>query len=281
MSEIPPLPEAKYLGPKSFEEMDLPKTLYKYRDWDNPLHRRILREREIYFASPNSFVDPYDCHIPRRFDLLTDHQILEKYRIDLRKQHPSWGKDTLEEEAKNWFDKGLLRNKDHIVSFDKVFWDDFNRLFGVLSLTPIPDSKEMWIKYARNYSGICVGFNSLVLFNDSQHFGAGGPVSYFSELPVLIPYQEDSIIEHQRQIYSKEEKWSFEKEYRLSKFNIRNRSVTLPLTAYSEVIIGPKIQKNYKKDIIRLVTKRIPGIPLKESYFEGEDLKIRDIELAK
>ncbi len=211
-----PLPEVKFLGPQSFEEMDIPKILYKYRDWENPFHRKILREREIYFAPPNSYVDPYDCHIPRRFDLLTDKQILDKYRTDLRKQNPSWGTDKLEKEAKNWFNKGLLRDKEHIATYDKEFWNDFNRLFGVLSLTPVLDSKEMWIKYANNYSGFCVGFKSLILFKDNQHFGAGGPVSYFSELPVLIPYQEDSIIEHQRQIYSKEEKWSFEKEKALN-----------------------------------------------------------------
>lgn len=274
-----PLPEAKFLGPQSFEEMDVPKILYKYRNWENPLHRRILREREIYFASPSSFIDQYDCHIPRRFDLLTDKQILDKYRTDLRKQYPSWEIDKLEKEAKNWFDKGLLRDKKNITAFDKEFWDEFNKMFGVLSLTPISDSKEMWIKYASNYSGLCVGFKSLILFKDNQHFGAGGPVSYFSELPELIPYQEDSIIEHQRQIYSKEEKWSFEKEYRLSKFNIRNRAVTIPIVAYSEVIIGPKIRKNHKKDIIRIVTKRLPGVVLKELYFEGEEIKIRNSEV--
>lgn len=274
-----PLPEAKFLGPQSFEEMDIPSILYKYRDWENPLHRRILREREIYFASPGSFIDPYDCLIPRRFDLLTDEQILKKYRVDLRKQNQSWGTDILEQEAKKWFDEGLLRNKEHITNFNREFWDDFNRMFGVLSLTPVPDSKEMWIKYASDYSGICVGFKSLILFKDTQHFGAGGPVSYYSELPTIIPYQEDSIIEHQRQIYSKEEKWSFEKEYRLSKVNIRNRAVTTPLTAYSEVIIGPKIRKNFKKDIIRIVTKRLPDVVLKELYFKGEEINIRDIKV--
>jgi hypothetical protein len=271
------LPEVKFLGPQSFEEMDIPEILYKYRDWGNPLHRRILREREVYFASPGSFIDHYDCHIPRRFDLLTDEQILNKYRTDLKKQFPAWGAEVLEKEAKNWFNKGLLRDKDQIASLDSEFWKEFNKMFGVLSLTPVPVSKEMWIKYSSDYSGICVGFKSLILFRDSQHFGAGGPVSYYSELPILVPYQEDSIIEHQRQIYSKEEKWSFEKEYRLSKFNIRTRAVTLPLTAYSEVIIGPKIRKNNKKDIIRIVTKRLPGVVLKELYFEGEEIKIRNI----
>lgn len=272
------LSEAKFLGPQSFEEMDIPKILYKYRDWENPIHKRILREREVYFASPGSFVDPYDCHIPRRFDLLTDEQILNWYRTDLKIQFPNWETDKIEKEAKQWLDKGLLRNKEHIASFNKEFWDDFNMLFGILSLTPVLDSKEMWIKYANNYTGFCVGFKSLELFKDSQHFGSGGPVSYYSELPVLIPYQEDSIIEYQRQIYSKEEKWSYEKEYRLSKINIRNRAVTIPLAIYSEVIIGPKIRKNSKKDIIRIISRSLQGVVLKDLYFEGEEIKIKDIK---
>lgn len=274
-----PLPEVKFLGPQSFEDMDIPEILYKYRDWENPLHRKILREREIYFASPGSFIDTYDCHIPRRYDLLTDDQILNKYRKDLKKQFSAWGTEMLEKEAKTWFDKGLLRDKERIIFLNNEFWRDFNKIFGILSLTPVPLSKEMWIKYSNDYSGICVGFKSLYLFRDSKHFGAGGPVSYYSELPVLIPYQEDPIIEHQRQIYSKEEKWSFEKEYRLSKLDIKNRAVTIPLAAYSEVIIGPKIRKNNKKDIIRIVTKRLPSVALKELYFEGEGIKIREIEV--
>lgn len=270
------LPEVKYLGPQSFQKMDIPKVLYKYRDWESPLHRRILKEREVYFASPDSFIDQYDCHIPRRFDLLTDDQILTKYRTDLKEQFPAWEDERLEKEAVVWAKRGLLRDKENIEYYDEKFWEEFNLLFGVISLTPIPDSKDMWIKYANHYSGFCVGFKSLELFEDSEHFGAGGPVSYYEKLPILIPYQEDSIIEHMRQIYSKEMKWSFEKEYRLSKINIRNRAVSLPLTAYSEVIIGPKICRQYKKDIIRTVTKLLPNVVLRELYFENKETRLRD-----
>jgi len=45
--------------------------------------------------------------------------------------------------------------------------------FGVLSLTPVPDSKEMWVKYANNYTGFCVGFKTLNLVQDRQNFGGG------------------------------------------------------------------------------------------------------------
>ncbi len=122
-----------------------------------------------------------------------------------------------------------------------------------------------------------MGFHSLILFKDKQHVGGGGPVSYFQELPTLIPFKEEPMVELQRQIYSKEEKWSFEKEYRLSKIKIKNRSAKIPKEAYAEVIIGSEIQKNYKKDIIRIVTNRLPDVKLKETYIIDGVIKIRKI----
>jgi len=41
----------------SFEEMDLPQTVYKYRVWKNPSHQTILTDRQVWFAQPSSFED--------------------------------------------------------------------------------------------------------------------------------------------------------------------------------------------------------------------------------
>lgn len=41
-----------------------PVILYKYRDWDNVYHKNILQDNSIYFASPKSFEDIYDCNVP-------------------------------------------------------------------------------------------------------------------------------------------------------------------------------------------------------------------------
>ena len=271
------LPEIKFLGSKDFEEMDIPPIIYKYRDWENKSHRQILKKREIYFAQPNSFEDPLDCHIPRRFDLLTDDDILDKYRRDLKKENPNLDGEEIEAIAKEWFDKGFLRDEKRIQEMQDFFWQDFNKRYGICCLTPVPDSKEMWDKYSNHLKGFCVGFHSLILFKDKQHVGGGGPVSYFQELPTLIPFKEEPMVELQRQIYSKEEKWSFEKEYRLSKIKIKNRSAKIPKEAYAEVIIGSEIQKNYKKDIIRIVTNRLPDVKLKETYIIDGVIKIRKI----
>lgn len=177
------LPEVKFLGPKDFEEMGLPTVLYKYRRWDNTYHRRIIKEREVYFARPDSFDDPLDCHIPLRYDLLTDDDIMKSYRKDIREQNPGWDDEKVEEKTIIWFNKGLLRDKKRLNELEKRFWQEFNDRFGVFSLTPIPDSKEMWVKYAYNYTGFCVGFKTLSLVKDRQNFGGGG------ESGILMIYQ--------------------------------------------------------------------------------------------
>ena len=52
--------------------MDMnPKIVYKYRDWSNPFHKRILLGNEIYLTPPNKFNDPFDCRINQNFYQMT------------------------------------------------------------------------------------------------------------------------------------------------------------------------------------------------------------------
>ena len=52
---------------------DIPKTLYKYRIWDEvgqekQLSRRILTDNEVYLASPDQFNDPFDGSLPFKYN---------------------------------------------------------------------------------------------------------------------------------------------------------------------------------------------------------------------
>jgi len=59
-------------------ETKLPKTLYKYRDWSNRFHRRLISNQELYFAKPSDFNDPFDGNIPIRWDLMTEEDCFNK-----------------------------------------------------------------------------------------------------------------------------------------------------------------------------------------------------------
>jgi hypothetical protein len=36
-----------------------PRIIYKYRDWNNQFHQKILTEREVWFAHPHTLNDPF------------------------------------------------------------------------------------------------------------------------------------------------------------------------------------------------------------------------------
>ena len=271
------LPKITELGPKSFDELDLPPTLYKYRTWEQPFHQRILRNKEVYFARPDSFKDKLDCKIPLRYDLLTDNYIRARYRNDLRKENPDWEEQRINLEAEIWFKKGLLRDKNRIKALEEQFWLEFNERFGILSLTPIWNSIEMLQYYSSGFSGFCVGFDTINLVQDQQSFGGGGEVAYYDELPVLIPEKYDRMHLFLMQVYSKLRKWEFENEYRLTKTNIRQRNVEVPIDVFQEVIIGPKITKKNKGEIRATVKSIFPDVHIMEAYFDKKAIKRRRI----
>jgi hypothetical protein len=59
-------------------EIELPRILYKYRDWTNLTHQKIIIRHEVYFARPSEFNGPFDGNIPIRGDLITYDECLEK-----------------------------------------------------------------------------------------------------------------------------------------------------------------------------------------------------------
>jgi hypothetical protein len=70
-------------------------------------------------------------------------------------------------------------------------------------------------------------------------------------------------------IFSKENKWDFEKEYRTHTFfenpaTIENRQIKLPKEAFNKIILGKNISKENKIQIINSVREHIGNIPIVE-----------------
>jgi len=65
-----------------------PSILYKYRDWEDDYHKRMLTEDEIFFASSEDFNDPFDCAVPIRYDALKRTDKVEMIEDRLKKNFP-------------------------------------------------------------------------------------------------------------------------------------------------------------------------------------------------
>lgn len=122
----------------------------------------------------------------------------------------------------------------------------------------------MWKKYANDSKGICIGFDSLKLFDV---VGGGGKVIYVNQLPTIDFVNDDFKTKHVKKIFFKESKWSFEKEYRLHKFwenspNLNERNLLMPDNCIVKVILGKNISNENKKEITELINKKYPNISI-------------------
>lgn len=252
----------------SFEEMDLPQTVYKYRVWKNPRHQTILTDRQVWFAQPSSFEDLLDCKIPIRYDLLTEQDIYNKYLHSSKEMHLTWTQQQHEQFASEWTKNSPMKDKERLKEFAKESFDTFDLRFGVLSLTANAKSVSMWTSYSADHTGFCVGYNPKIAF---KFFGGGGEVRYLDELPIIMPTPiHDHETQHFFQVFSKLKKWNYEEEYRAHKFHpqpatVAQRTITLPIEAYTEIIFGAKIDSRDKKEITDIVKNTLPNMILRQA----------------
>ena len=123
----------------------------------------------------------------------------------------------------------------------------------------------MWTEYSAGHTGFCIGYNPKIAF---KLFGGGGEVQYLDELPIIMPTPiHDREFQHSLQVFSKQMKWSYEEEYRVHKFHpepatVAQRTITLPIDAYTEIIFGAKIDPQDRNDIIDIARNAFPNVKL-------------------
>jgi hypothetical protein len=254
---------------------NLPKTLYKYRKWNDKNQKTILSERIVFMSAPTGFEDKKDCKLVKRFDLMTEEDIFNKYLELSLSKDSNWSREQHIKHAKEWTLNSPMKNPEHIKKTQEFHFQEFDKRFGVFSITANPVNLEMWNKYSDNGTGFCVGFDTLELFN---HLGGGGLVNYCKKLPDI--YHDDELeVEHFKQVFSKEMKWKFEEEYRTHKFyrnpaKLDDRRIEIPPTVFKEVIFGWNISKEYKAEIMQACSFQNLDVKFKTCRLEGELIKL-------
>ncbi len=261
--------------PEEYDELPIPKLLYKYRDWNNKWHKTILIDQLLYLARPDSFEDTLDCNIPVRYDLLTDKEIFQIYFNESKNRYPYSDRKGHRKFAREWKSKKMLQDPIRIEENREVSRKDFNNKYGVLCLTEDPANIEMWDKYTANHTGFCIGFNGKEMLRDSSRFGLQGQVEYVDNLPI-IRYSDDFVKRGVINALHKLKKWSFEKEYRVSKVNYSPindewRSVPIESVYFLEIIFGKDMTEEHKHEIIELSNTKFPNVTFKQAKFDEID----------
>jgi hypothetical protein len=250
------------------EQRVLPEVLYKYRESDNPWHKTVITNWELFLSSPLGFADKDDCNIPTKPELLTSAERTAWVAKSITRQfpwladEPTWKQHAY---AQYYADYGPIRDPEHVQQVLDKSRADFNNRFGVLCLTANPANAHMWNAYAGNFSGFCIGF-----YPDAFDGYACGPMHYVSELPVFKG-GEDTTEYFANLIYVKHNQYESEQEFRVNRFwpskpSNDQRKIRAGRHQIVEVIIGC----NAPTDFVDFVRQYIPGITIRIAHPDGK-----------
>jgi hypothetical protein len=241
------------------------KIVYKYRDWKNPDHKRMLQDNELYLSSPKDFNDPFDCRISHNFSLLTSKE--EEDYINTLAIHgfPEAERSGIDyaRVIKN-FEERFKDKSNFQKDADLIQFSHQNSNYAIFSCSTIWNSILMWSHYAAYHTGFCIGFWHKKLM-DCQLFGKAGLVSYMADYPPIKPRPAEKdkqlIIDSFTETHSKAKAWHYEKEYRYMstapiELTKNDRIVNVTDDFIAEVILGISISDIDKSEIIRVCNKK-------------------------
>lgn len=220
--------------------------LYKYSDWNNKHTKENLKLNRLYFNIATNFNDP--------FDMYPSYQILN------RKLYNNQQKKYLQKERgytkKNARIASTLMSNRAILNTAIISMRYHKAIsrYGITCFSENNSNMLMWSHYAKNHSGICLGFdiptdNISLFFNNTF-----SPdirllkINYTSIRPTLPLLKKDLTYENILPIFrDKSFDWQYEKEHRLLLLGEKNSfpsCLTYNPQYLKEIILGANIHLN-------------------------------------
>ncbi len=159
----------------------LPATLYKYRE-DGDFTRKIIADREIWLPVAKDLNDPFECQTGVIPDEWKRKVILEQENAQLMGAIYNIGHGPVEtlfsldrQQTKGWLKalkkaphrkkmerlRKLYRDHGRTISNPATMFDDLEQQLasvGIFSLSSTDGNELMWAHYARNHTGLALGF---------------------------------------------------------------------------------------------------------------------------
>lgn len=251
---------------------NVPDTLYKYRDWGNEYHQKLLTEGELYFATANQFNDPFDFSLPYKWkqEDLTDDNIFLKLLSSLKAERSDLTDEEMHQMCFDQQNEGLFHDKAFIKEINEKFRDMEHKMLGIVSLTNNPNNFLMWSHYSNSHKGFVVGFDKKKLFDATE---AGfGVVDYKVDIPTYDIF-DDLMDKAITQILTKAQFWNYEDEYRLFSTQYVSSAVDVS-SAITDVILGCNMTQEQIMKIIQLVEDRYPNVQIYQAFKNEDEYKV-------
>ncbi len=144
---------------------DYPKEIYKFRYFDDKGHTLdMIKKGEIWLSSARNFNDPFDIAITHSFDELYESKGEDWVRAVVKREIPCLAPDELETYVFKKLSE-IRSEPDYIKKvIDRIVEIQYNK-FGICTFSESYSNILLWSHYARNHTGVCIGFDTNVIIN--------------------------------------------------------------------------------------------------------------------
>jgi len=253
----------------------IPDVLYKYRDWENDHHKRILTEFELYFPSVDQFNDPFDGSIPIRYRKgdLTPSNVFQKLYKTAKENFPDLTEMEIHEKCFESQNIGYIIDENHMEKVYKEYQIKKIKKIGIFSLTNSCNNHLMWSHYSNSHKGFCIGFKIPELKNLIGKDWGIFSLYYEKELP-YIELNEDYMVFTKKLLCTKSDVWEYELEYRIIRYDFTRKILKITPEAVSEVIFGVMMEYDTKMEILELIKSNFPETKVFEAKRNKDFFKL-------
>lgn len=258
--------------------------VYKYRTWDNDLHKKIITNREVWFAHPFTLNDPYDVRPP--YNIINNDIDWNVFKEQLKAIGKEVEKGITEgeleaevnvrlNEAKTDPVKYFTKNRTQYILEEK----NYNHI-GIFSCCTSGLNEPMWAHYGNNHSGFAVGFDTVAI---SKALSCGFGYVNYDDTPIDYIIMGDNSGTLENEMYQKSKRWTSEEELRFVTAGVgfyRERTSNFPPDAVKEVLVGMDTSEKIVKELSNEIQNSIGSIPVfrvgrKANQYGFEKVQIR------
>lgn len=246
-----------------------PDILYRYRHFSGENRARtakILTDSVLYFPSPASFNDPFDCKV--HFRLTASKAELQRKFESLLKENTSSNRaqrrTRASQELKSFDRKQFLEKvtNDLQINVDKT---------GVLSLSRSYENVLLWSHYAAGHEGLCLGFSVAA---DAEYFARALPVTYSAEYPE-IDLLRDSTEKHVEAFHlTKAAGWDYEQEWRIIDHDTGPGEKRFLEQALVKVVLGARMSPDDRVFVVECLKRRKHPVSIFEALADPGSYKL-------
>lgn len=225
--------DRKLLIQNAINRKQIPQFLFKY--YSRKFLEELFKKNELWFSSPLSFNDPFDCQI----NLNTENTVEE-----IENFFSGFPVSTYE---RRLIAEDFAQNTEKWHTFMNTNATTAINSNGVCCFSKKEDNLLLWSHYGDSHKGVCLKFNIL---EDPEFFFFPVNVKYMEEYPAYNHLRNRQQILDSLML-TKAKAWSYEEEFRVIKMNTLGGK-KVAKKAIVEIIFGCRCEQDFIDRIIAL-----------------------------